>query len=401
MTRKRATLIIQTLFVLLIIGGAYSFAMFQGGMGSWTIFYFIVPFTLYALTIVLYPLKSITVSRVIQHPLLGIGEATTVTIRVKRRNRFPLLYLSVQELECDGFATITQGGTSKLFVMGFRKEVLFQYELQGKQRGEHHFSPVQIEIADFLGWVKKRETIVTEGESSLIIFPETKSVQYVPIGSYHDKGTTRSPFSLIKETTVATSVRDYQPGDRMSWIHWKSFARTQNLMTKEFENKRGEHVTLLLDARSSETIEEQIRFAASILKEAAARKADLTFLTTDVGNAAIGTISGEGQLRKALTQLARLQPIDATEAKPPNYAVALQGAGAIVIISGNPDAILLRAVLSASRAQPVFCFVVRKGAEPLSNLVEQNVRAAKALGVTVQLLTDKQFERSFQEVAKG
>lgn len=400
MKRKRATLIIQTIFVLIIIGGAYSFAMFQGGMPSWTIFYFILPFSLYALSIVLYPLKSFTVTRTIQQPLLGIGESTKVTIRVKRTNRFPLLYLTVKEQECGGFASVIQGGTSQLFIVGFRKEVVLQYELKGKQRGEHHFPPVQIGITDFFGWIKKQGTIDVEGESVLLIFPETKSVHYVPIGSYHDRGTTRSPFSLIKETTVATSVRDYQPGDRMSWIHWKSFARTQNLMTKEFENKRGEHVTLLLDARTSLAFEEQIQFTASILKEAATRKADLTFLTTDAENSAIGTISGEGQLRKALTQLARLQPIEETMAKPPNYTVALQGAGAIVIISGNPDPVFLRPVLSASRAQPVFCFIVRNGAVPMPDFVEQNVKAARALGVTVQMLTDEQFERSFQEVAK-
>lgn len=401
MTRERATLVIRTVFVLLVIGGAYSFAMFQGGMGSWTIFYFIVPFSLYALTILVYPLKRMTVSRAIQRPLLGIGETTTVTIRVKRSHRFPLLYLTVREVQGEGVTTVTQHQTSKLFILGFQKEVMLQYELKGRQRGEHHFLPVQLEIADFLGWMKKRETIVAEGESSLLIFPETKSIQYVPIGSYHDNGTARSPFSLIKETTVATSIRDYQPGDRMSWIHWKSFARTENLMTKEFENKRGEHVTLLLDAKSSATFEEQIRFAASILKEASVRKADLTFLTTDAENAAIGTIAGEGQLRKALTQLARLQPVEQTQSKQPNYAVALQGAGAIVIISGNPDASLLRVVLSASRAQPVFCFVVRSGTEPIPDYVERNVRMARSLGVTVQILSDEQFERSFQEVAQG
>lgn len=401
MTRKRATLTIQALSVLLIIGGAYSFAMFQGGMVSWTIFYFIVPFSLYALSIVFYPLKKISVKREIQQPLLGIGESTIVKIRVERTNRFPLLYLSIKELVSDGFVSVSERGPSQLFVMGFRKEIVLQYELKGRQRGEHIFPPVQIEIADFLGWMKKSEMIAAVGEASLLIFPETKAIQYVPIGSYHDKGTTRSPFSLIKETTVATSVRDYQPGDRMSWIHWKSFARTQNLMTKEFENKRGEHVTLLLDARSSESFEEQIRFAASILKEASARKADLTFLTTDAANSVIRAISGEGQLRQALTQLARLQPIDETIAKTPNYSVALQGAGAIVVISGNPDALFLRNVLSASRAQPVFCFVVKKSTGPIPKLVEQNIRAAKALGVTVQLLADDQFERSFQGVAKA
>ncbi|WP_432353004.1 DUF58 domain-containing protein [Sporosarcina sp. A2] len=401
MTWKRTSLILQALFVLLVLGGAYSFAMFQGGMASWTIFYFILPFALYALIIMVYPLKKMTITRTTQKSLLGIGETTIVTLRIEKNFWFPLLYLLVQEREGDGFASSVRGESSRLFVMGGKKEVVLQYELLGKHRGEHQFLPVHVEIADFFGWIKKKENLIAKGGNSLLIFPETKSVHYIPIGSHQDRGSAKSPFSLIKETSVATSVREYQPGDRIAWIHWKSFARTQNLMTKEFENRQGEHVTLLLDARASKTLEEQIRFAASILKEASERKADLTFLTTDASNSVISTIATDGQLRKALTQLARLRPLEGPQSKKPNYTVALQGAGAIVLISGNPDAVFLRSILSASRAQPVYCFVVRTSNEPLPDFVAQNVKAAKALGVTVHMLTAEQFERSFQEVAKA
>ena len=53
---------------------------------------------------------------------------------------------------------------------------------------------------------------------------------------------------------MATGVRDYQAGDRVTWIHWKSFARTQNLMTKEFEDRQSEDILVLLDGRESESI---------------------------------------------------------------------------------------------------------------------------------------------------
>ncbi|MDW0110658.1 DUF58 domain-containing protein [Sporosarcina aquimarina] len=401
MIKKHARFTFQLIFVLIVLGGAYTFAMFQGGMASWTIFYFVLPFAIYALCIALYPVSRMTVTRSIQQPLLSIKEKTTVTVRIKRNNRFPLVYLLVKEHFKNDFALISDGQPSRLFTMGFKKEIELQYEVKGQRRGEHAFAPIQLEIADFFGWIKKQTTIEVVGESTLLIFPETKSIHYVPIGSHHDPGSSKSPFSLIKETTVATSVRDYQPGDRVAWIHWKSFARTQSLMTKEFENKRGEHVSLLLDARSSEVFEEQIRFAASILKEAAARKADLTFLTTDAEQAVIRMISAEGELRKALTQLARMNPIEETTTKQPSYGAALQGSGAIVMISGNPDAVFLRKILSAARSQPVYCFVIRNSEEPLSTFMQQNVMTARAQGVIVQLLTAEQFERSFQEVARA
>ena len=69
-----------------------------------------------------------------------------------------------------------------------------------------------------------------------------------------------SPLNIVKDTTMATGVRDYQSGDRVSWIHWKSFARTQTLMTKEFEDRRSQELILVLDERPSEVFEEQVEF---------------------------------------------------------------------------------------------------------------------------------------------
>ena len=65
-------------------------------------------------------------------------------------------------------------------------------------------------------------------------------IHYVPIDTQYDLGSMISPYNVVKDTTMATGVRDYQSGDRVSWIHWKSFARTQTLMTKEFEDRRSQ-----------------------------------------------------------------------------------------------------------------------------------------------------------------
>ena len=81
-------------------------------------------------------------------------------------------------------------------------------------------------------------------------------IHYVPIDTQYDLGSMISPYNVVKDTTMATGVRDYQSGDRVSWIHWKSFARTQTLMTKEFEDRRSQDLLVILDGRPSETFEE-------------------------------------------------------------------------------------------------------------------------------------------------
>ncbi|WJY27389.1 MULTISPECIES: DUF58 domain-containing protein [Sporosarcina] len=398
MMRRNTVLAIQMLFVAVLIGGAFVFAKFQGGMVSWTVLYFLLPFAFYSFCIALYPAGRMSVTRQMEQPLISVGEKTAVKLTVRRAGRFPLLYLLIREFEETG--TLTQGRTARLVVPGFRKEFDLNYELMGTARGEHFFPSIQLEVADFFGWIRKKAVVAADGAQSYLVFPETARVNYVPIGSNHEQGTAESPFSLMKETTIATSVREYQPGDRVSWIHWKSFARTQTLMTKEFENKRGEKAVLLLDARESETFEEQIRFAASVLKEAADRHSDLAFVTTDAASPVIRTITGGGELKKALTLLARMKPLASDDGKTPNYTSALQGTGAVVVISGNPDPLFLQPVLAAAGMQPVYCFVIRKTAGDLPETVSEQVKKVKSLGVHVRLLSSAEFDRSFQEVAR-
>ena len=65
---------------------------------------------------------------------------------------------------------------------------------------------------------------------------------------------------------MATGIREYQPGDRFSWIHWKTFARTNELMTKEFEERQSHDVLIVLDRESSQAFEAMVTFTASMIR---------------------------------------------------------------------------------------------------------------------------------------
>ena len=130
----------------------------------------------------------------------------------------------------------------------------------------------------FLDGFEKR--ISFQLKHTVLVYPKMTDIHYVPIDTQYDLGSMISPYNIVKDTTMATGVRDYQPGDRVSWIHWKSFARTQTLMTKEFEDRRSQDLFVLFDGRPSETFEEQVELAASILKEATNDQAGIGFLTT-------------------------------------------------------------------------------------------------------------------------
>jgi uncharacterized protein (DUF58 family) len=72
-------------------------------------------------------------------------------------------------------------------------------------------------------------------------------------------------------------LRDYRPGDSPRWIHWRTSARVGELMVKEFEQQAEQDLAVLLDpwlpradatAEQQETVEDAIRFAATVCLEA-------------------------------------------------------------------------------------------------------------------------------------
>ncbi len=79
---------------------------------------------------------------------------------------------------------------------------------------------------------------------------------------------------MISASTLASRVREYRPGDSLSHIHWPSTAKTDQLMSKEFDSGGHSEVWIFLDLQAStqagtglESTEEYgVTIAASLAK---------------------------------------------------------------------------------------------------------------------------------------
>lgn len=388
----------RLLFVLFVLVATFVFAMFQGGMVSWTIFYIILPFTIYSLLLFFYPMSKMTVERTIRTPHVQNGEKLIVSLSIKRKGRFPLLYTVASERWAEPEIVLLAGGNLKrLFVFGFRKEVEWEYEIEKMPRGEHVLQGVRVEISDFFGWLRKTRFI--EMENTILVFPKMTGIHYVPFNTQYDQGTMASPLNIVKDMTMATGVRNYQSGDRVTWIHWKSFARTQTLMTKEFEDRRSQELFIIMDGRETEMFEELVELTASILKEASSHQAGLALMTTGPKPSLFPFIQSEQQLHMALVHLAKIKPTN--EASLTDVGTAFQHGGSIVLITGNPDGPFIQSVmLSVKNVDSIICMVVVKRDDPALQRIEDDILLAKSRGITVHLLEREQFKNAFKEVVR-
>uniref|UniRef100_UPI0036D29CB0 DUF58 domain-containing protein n=1 Tax=Flavobacterium myungsuense TaxID=651823 RepID=UPI0036D29CB0 len=88
----------------------------------------------------------------------------------------------------------------------------------------------------------------------------------------------------LENTNVATGVREYAPGDRFSWIHWKQTAKNQSVMTKEFEQARSDSLFILLDAcipkrKNPLAFEASIELTLSLIKKLEKGTTNIELLT--------------------------------------------------------------------------------------------------------------------------
>lgn len=389
----------RLLFVLLILIGAFAFAMFQGGLVSWTIFYAILPFTLYSILLFLYPLSNFTAKRSLQAATLQNGEKLKVKVFIQRKFPFPLLYTVIRDQWMNEGKKTTIGEANQVVVFGWKRQMEWAYEIDKMPRGEHVAPHVQIEVIDFFGWIRKSVSVPIK--NTVLVYPRTMGIDYVPIEAQNAGGLSTSPFNVVKDTTMVTGIRDYQVGDRVSWIHWKSFARTQTLMTKEFDDRSSQDLLLVFDNRASDTFEERVEFAASIIQATIKERSSISFLPTRRHDP-IYAMHSEEQFRVVLTYLAKIQPeVQEEIVTSAEFKKELEQGNSLVIITARPDwNFLERIVSNVTGTRPISCFVVMKNKAELTSTRIEEIKYAKSKGVEVHPIMRKQFSKAFSEVAQ-
>lgn len=389
----------RLLLVLFIFFFTFSFAMFQGGFVSWFIFYMSLPFILYSVLLTFYPLQDIEASREIHTAQVRKGGSFSATVTIHRKMPFPLLYTVLRE-QTTSFSLNKRmdGQQQKMIVPGFRKSYSWTYEFDQMPRGEHVLEGIHMEIADFFGWVKKTRLLPVQ--QIVLVYPNTVDITYRPMESRYDQGSMAAPFTLVKDTTMASGIRDYQPGDRVSWIHWKSYARTQTLRTKEFEDRQSQELFLLDDRKASEKFELQVELVASILQSIVRANSSVAYLSVGQSPNYFPVIQTEEHLQRVMYYLAKVQSdLD----KPADQAIGRElqqmNTSSLLYVTGQLTMDMVQAIRkNAKNLSNCMCLVVANKGETLPREDEEVHQFARSKGFVVRRVSPENFATVFTEV---
>jgi uncharacterized protein (DUF58 family) len=114
-----------------------------------------------------------------------------------------------------------------------------------RERGRYTLGPITLFSGDPLGLFHMRRAL--QPTSSIVVYPATYDIPYFPLPTGMLPGGDALRRRTHYITTNAAGVRDYAPGDSFNRIHWRSTARRERLIVKEFELDPLSDVWIFLD----------------------------------------------------------------------------------------------------------------------------------------------------------
>ncbi|MCH8950459.1 MAG: DUF58 domain-containing protein, partial [Chloroflexi bacterium] len=188
-------------------------------------------------------------------------------ITVVNRDWFSKLWLEVEDP-----AELPGHNAKRVITLGPRQRRTWRTVTPCTRRGRYSVGPVRVTSGDLFGLFRRSRSFGARQE--ILVYPRAVELPdfSVPPAMLPGEGRFRRPTQQV--TPNAAGIREYQPGDSFNRIHWRSTARTGNLMVKLFELDPASDIWLVLDLQrgvqagegDEGTEEHAVRIAASIAR---------------------------------------------------------------------------------------------------------------------------------------
>lgn len=310
--------------------------------------------------------------------------------RIELHNRSPVgrLWVEVRDLS----ALPAKPGPRVVSSIGPRQQRSYVTRISLIKRGAFLLGPNMLVSGDPFGlFVRKK---IVSSARNLIVLPFTVDLDYFPEPTGKLPGGQTRRLKTLEVTPYAAGVREYAPGDPLNRIHWRSTARKDRLIVKEFEQDPQADVLILLDAQNSlhlsrptlevqpmtdlfwlkkqreirlpeDTFDYCVSSAASIAKYYLNNGRAVGLLCAAQSLSMLPFERGERQLTKILEMLAFLQPegeLSLLGLIESRLNLIPRGSTIVVITpSGSEDILIIQDILLRRDLRPLFVFIDPKG----------------------------------------
>ncbi len=296
-------------------------------------------------------------------PRAFLGERMSVTLRVRNQGLLPLVWLRIHEsipvqLKAPNFF-------QRVLSLLPYEETALSYDLDCRRRGYYLLGPLVLNSGDLFGMgAYERRVADTD---AILVYPRIVPLVSLGLPAQTPFGEVPAKQRVFEDPSRMIGVRDYQSGDSLRHVHWKTTAATGRLQVKRFEPAISIEAQIFLNlnrdeytpARSASAPELAIVTAASIANYLIEKRQTVGLccngldpLVEDMAMIHTQPHKGREQLVRILDTLARVQVsnhlafVDVLR----QASLHLTWGGTAIIITGHADDALFENMLLMKRS---------------------------------------------------
>ena len=291
-----------------------------------------------------------------------VGEDVPVEVHIHNQSRLPALYLQFEE-ETSPELSGAQLAQQVVSVSG-NQQAIIHYALRTHKRGRYKIGPAHIIGGDLLGLSKEQRKELPA--SMVTVYPRVLPLAQLGLPMQAPLGNLRHSNPIFEDPSQPIGKRQYQPGDPLRRIDWKTTASSGHLQTRVYQPSIDLNTMVFLDLDKRSYLDRNryqanefaIVAAASLANWLIENKQGVGLVTNGAdplaSNKTLQTVTpqkGQPQLMEILEVLAR---IDAAE-EIPLIPMLQQAAGSLswgttmMIVTGQVSQEILEALLPVQR----------------------------------------------------
>jgi len=274
-------------------------------------------------------LNDVIYERHLPQKRVFVGEEVELTVSLMNRKPLPLPWIRVTDEVPDELQVVAGDVASNVrpkvaalrhqTSMAWYERIRWQYRLKCERRGLYPIGPVNIHSGDPFGFLRSR--LNTETVDYVLVYPRVYPLEELGITAHRPLGDVRGQVQIFPDPSRPMGVRDYEIGDPMKTIDWKSTARAQTLQVRRYEPSTSFTVVLVgaVDTTAPHwgpyihrNLERVVTTAASVASYSAERQYTIGMFSNDMPASTDGTMTvapghGREQVGAVLAALAGIR----------------------------------------------------------------------------------------------
>lgn len=190
-------------------------------------------------------IRRVTVQRIARVFRMQLGQLFEERFEITNQSRWVRVWF---ELE-DASALPGNAGSRVLSMIGPRRTRSYVTRTMLNRRGAFDLGPTIVSSGDPFGLFLYRYSFPATRKLEVLPHFVELTTFFTPVGLLAGGQALRK--KTIEVTPYAAGIREYAPGDSLNRIHWKSTARRDQIMVKEFEQDPQADVWIFLDGLST------------------------------------------------------------------------------------------------------------------------------------------------------